>query len=592
MTLTLPKPQLILGYRDLFKEEPPNDRLMLLHGMDKETVLAEILRLNYTFRPWERMYQDTSFSTQSRELLYMCGENKELYNLYATRLTPFTKMQDDYSLLFTRQTCLFAAEEIIQSNLAHVPGFTMKDSWDALLRYLFAVNSTITDIRMEDEKKGDTLPGTSPLVDEPSETIMTSISPFEDINKRTFTLNELSLDTNSVTLINRGLKLLEYLTRSSDIGVITTSYLFEMYGMEYDHFIYELASMHFSNNQKKTNNMVRESGSGEIDMTFMYFPAPDSESLFEAFSKIFPSTSPIKLQSIRKYPFYKGSKGYMVTDNIFLLEKGYTQFINDFWFDKVRHIKGPDGGVEFPVRRYRGIIGDFIESYVGEMIEYAFSEAKHFKVKKFDELMVVEKGKQVELLDLYIREKNQIFLAEVKSTNIYDDARYGESLGSFYKHDRNQFFKSFGIHQLVHALELLVRHAHIFDPGFPPKGGIKVYPTIVVNEKGLQTPLMAQVFNTYFKTVLPASLDQRLKIQPLIIMHVSDWENIEDHLHKCPKDFFKLLKYHVRSPNFMPPFYNTIRLKEINRKPYKAIQQLGELVKKYQRSDSSGYAEG
>jgi hypothetical protein len=96
---------------------------------------------------------------------------------------------------------------------------------------------------------------------------------------------------------------------------------------------------------------------------------------------------------------------------------------------------------------------------------------------------------------------------------------------------------------------------------------------------------MARVFNDYFKAALSKKINKRIKIQPLSIMHLSDWENMEDHLHEEPSDFFKIMKFHVREPVFIPPFFNSIILKGLKKKPGKVLKLMENLVRTYQSTD-------
>src|SRR5215831_16678854 len=99
-------------------------------------------------------------------------------------------------------------------------------------------------------------------------------------------------------------------------------------------------------------------------------------------------------------------------------------------------------------------------------------------------------------------------LAEVKSTGIYDKEKYCGNLDEFYKEGREKFFDAFGLTQLLNAINNLPETAEQFDSSFPKSKRIKLFPALIVNEKALQTPLMAQVFNGRFQELL-GKIDRR-----------------------------------------------------------------------------------
>jgi hypothetical protein len=73
---------------------------------------------------------------------------------YAKIAEKFTKSKNDYPLIFTRPTCMFALEEIIQSDLPVIEGFSMNsvDIWNSIFKYILAVNTAITQIKEDNEK--------------------------------------------------------------------------------------------------------------------------------------------------------------------------------------------------------------------------------------------------------------------------------------------------------------------------------------------------------------------------------------------------------------------------------------------------------
>lgn len=538
MKVKLPKSRAILGYHDLFGEEP-EDRLSLIQNICRTNLIAEISGLNYRLKPNNQLHNDYSVKTQDKELVYFSGEQQEIYERYGKMAQKFVRGPGDYPLLFTRQTCLFALEEIVNSDIAVIPDFSMKDSWENLLKYLFAVNTAITKIKKEiDEEELDQAADLSEVKIDAEKPALS----LEDVSVKTLVLNELNISSNQLYVPYRAYKFLQFLTAHQDMGEIAKDYLNERYQMNFDRFIFEIMSLYMANNPEGKNN-VKSSGLGlPLDTTFIYYPKEDNKKLFETISQVFPNTEYEKLLSIRKYPFYNAGTFFMLTDNTILLEKCYSQFINDFWFDKVKAIKDGNNNAVFNIKRYRAIVGQFFEGYLKSILDHITQDARHFKVKSFDELLMQIDGEQNELTDIYVRYVDRVFLAEAKSTGIYDKEKYSGELNEFYKESREKFFDSFGMKQIVRAITLLPDHVANVDPGFPQKGTIKIFPALIVNEKALQTPLMAQIFNKRFQELI-APLDLgKFKVAPLSLIHISDMENMEEYLHEDPKQLWKILE--------------------------------------------------
>lgn len=577
MKIKLPRTRPILGYHDFFDEEI-QDRLVLIQNICRKNLIAEIAGLNYRLKPNNKLHNDYSFKSQDRELVYFSGEQKEIYERFGKMAMKFSRGLGDFPLLFTRQTCLFALEEIINSDIEVIPNFSMKDSWENLLKYLFAVNSAITKFKEEtNEEELDQVKDLSEVkVDETKPPIT-----LENINIKTIVLNELNISSNQLYVPFRAYKFLLFLTTHKDIGQITKDYLIEHYEMDFEQFIFEIMSLYMANNPDGKNNVKSSTLDLPIDTTFIYYPTEKSKKLFETFSHTFPNTEYEKLLSIRKYPFYNSGESFMLIDNTILLEKSYSQFINDFWFDKVKLIRDGNNNAIFNIKRYRSIIGEFFESYLKSIVDYTMVNATYFKIKSFDDLVMQIDGQQNELTDIYIRYTNKVFLAEAKSTGIYDKEKYSGELNEFYKESREKFFDSFGMKQIVRAITLLPGHVTNVDPGFPQTGTIKIFPALIVNEKSLQTPLMAQIFNKRFQELIAPIDLGKYKVAPLSLIHISDLENMEEYLNRNPKGLWKILDRHTSNSIFMPPFYNTLNVLEIAPNYEKPSPLYIQLIEKY-----------
>ena len=567
---TLPKNQAVLKYEDFFNEAPPKSALTLIENYCKATVLGEFAGLNYRLKPKNTMYYDTSLNTQINLLFYFCGSNEDLFNKYRKLYSKFIYNKNNYSSIFTRQTCLYASEQIVNSDLKEIDGFTMKHSWEGLLLYLLAVNSEITK---QSDKPSD--------IDSKENEVFN----FETLNPKLIPLNELSIEVNPLYTPFRGHKLMEYLSNHLEFGSHFKTYFSKTYAIPFDHFIYELLSMYYANNRDGLNNITNEFTGEILDTSFYYTVKKEDVALFDELSQVFKNVKIERLISIKKYPFYKSLEGqFLLLDNILLLDKSYNQLINDFWFDSIKLIKEDATHLKYSIGYYRSVVGYFVENYSKEIFDYSFKANKYHVLKTFNELKVQKENGEIELADIYIRYTKKIFLAQVKSTGLYDDQKYSGHLNEMYRKNREQFFASFGIDQIVTSIINLRDVITQVDSAFPLERNCHIFPAIIVNEKAMQTPLMAQIFNDRFnEKILEIKLD-KLIINPLCIIHISDLEQMEDYLHDSPSEFWKILKYHLRNPEFIPPFYNSINRLNIKSNFEKTRILFEKLVLKYQKT--------
>lgn len=169
---------------------------------------------------------------------------------------------------------------------------------------------------------------------------------------------------------------------------------------------------------------------------------------------------------------------------------------------------------------------------------------------------------------------------------MYDNEKYAGNVDEFYKNNRNEFFKSFGIDQLVSSIKNIHEAMPVLDSKFPKNKNIRIFSIIIFNEKALQTPLMAKIFQDRFMELLNGFKSNKIHLYPLSLIHVSDLENLQDFLRNNHRQIWELLKYHCRIPKFMPPFYNSINRKDI--KPnYKRTMKLFEtLIPKYNKTQN------
>jgi hypothetical protein len=355
----------------------------------------------------------------------------------------------------------------------------------------------------------------------------------------------------------------------------------QTYGVEPGQFIYNLVYYYIANNKGGVNNIINDFTGETLDASFIYASNEKTHSFFKALSKHIPNTTPERLISLKKSPFYQYDKNHFILlDLVLELDKCYYQLINDFWFDRVKFEKDANDK-HFTIANYRSVIGYFLEHYTDSIIRYCFKNAPHDIIKSFNELKLRLGKDLIELADLYARHNRKVFLAQVKATGLYDYEKFSGDLEKFYKNDREGFFESFGVNQLITSIQNLERVIKEVDDKFPIGKSYRIYPALVLNEKAMQTPLMAQVFQQRFNELLQIINIEKATIHPLTLIHISDLEQMEDHLHKSPESFWELLEYNFRDPKFIPPFYNTLNRKDIKPDYGKPLKLYEELLNRY-----------
>ena len=179
----------------------------------------------------------------------------------------------------------------------------------------------------------------------------------------------------------------------------------------------------------------------------------------------------------------------------------------------------------------------------------------------------------------------KVLLGQVKSGNIYDAEKYGGDVETLYKNNREEFFKNFGVDQIVTSISLMDDFMRLVDDKLSKSHYYEVYPRIIVNDKAFQTPFMANIFNTRFQELTKGIASTKFTVNPLTLIHINDLERIEELIKETPDNIWELMKYNFKDNSFIPPFYSTIDQIYPQRRFPKRIQDLFEkLITKYENS--------
>ena len=518
--------KLILEYKHFFNSEPPENRLTLIYHIPKVNLLFEIARLNYSLKPYNSLKYNTSLEMQSEELRYFCPIDDELHKQYVQIASNNAKSRDEYPLIFNRAANLFALEEILNcSEFPEDEDFNMGtvEVWDAIFKYLLAVNTEISRVK-ETESQSPTI---------------------ESISASSIVLNELMIEDNPFFIVYKGIKLIEFLSKNATYGIELERYFNEVLKIESDQFFFNLMSLSMANGKQRQFE------------EFVYHTIARDEFLDYLSENRIENTNPITLLSIKKTPFYKVSDiEYIILDINFLVNKSYNFFINDFWFDYLKPQRNSKGKEKFNYQDYRGVFGLFFESYIRDIFENSFKFLENPKPLFFDDLEIKTSAGNIEVADIYVRENEKILIGQVKSNSIYDKEKYGGDINILYRENREQFFIDFGVNQIFSSIRSALRYSEQFDSELPINGILEFYPIIVVNEKIFQTPLMSNLLCIRFQELLQNEDFGQHKIYPLVVMHVSDIEYLENSLSNKKVNIWDLLKSHQKktSQTIMPPF--------------------------------------
>lgn len=384
-------------------------------------------------------------------------------------------------------------------------------------------------------------------------------------------LNELSIETDPIFTLYRGYLLINYLIEKSEYKDQVYEYFKDAFNFEPKEYIYNILGIYIGSDFKNS------------DLNFIYPATKETKSTLRKLSIYYKNNETHKLLSIRKSPFIElHDDKYALIDSYFLLDKTYSQFLNDFWFDKIKKIKNIDNSLKYNIHNYRSCFGYFFKYYIKLILTKCFENYKYSKLLMFNELKIRNNNGNIELADIYLRYDNKIIIGQVKSGNIYDTEKYGGDMESLYKNNRNNFFNNFGINQLVKSILNIDKHINMLDATYSKSKNKTIYPCIFVNDNSLQTPLMADAFNKRFLELIDNVKISKINIKSLTIIHINDLETLEETLNKNPKKIWDLLKTNQINKNFIPPFYYAIKKMNITKEyPDRIIDLYNSLVLTY-----------
>lgn len=527
-----PQAQVILGYKGVYDEPAPKDRLAFLVGIPRSILIFEIAGLNWRLKAFLDATPDTSKESQIRELNYFCGGDQKVAQHYMDKVNALIESEmgidafgspNPTPLIFNRPGCLLALEEIVSSDrLGENSDFVWpsQEGRELILCYLIAINSEVVDFRNKE--------------------IYGIEAKLEDFSIQTLVVNELFAPSSAVNGIHRICQFYLFASDDPQLGPYFDAYT-TTFGLAFGEFILALTHLFEPVSGKDVNSRSK----------FIYAhdstTHPAVRKLMDKLSSrtIHPDRSMIEMLGLKQAPFWWDSSRdcYILLDCTFFYQKGYELFLNDFWFDFLKAQK------VIPYPEYRSKLGRFFEEHCVSLLKKGTSFLKHPPFKGGDDLKVKIGKNEVELADLYLRQNKRVLLGQVKSTGLRA-SKYAGDVDGFFDKGKEAFIKDFGLMQLVESLKYLRDNGKLFDSAFPVGKRIEVFPVIVTNEVAISGLLMPRNFNGYFNQLLNPAEFPIFRIHPVTVIHIDDLEHLACVLPKREKTIWEILE-----SGFMPaPF--------------------------------------
>ncbi|MCB9224152.1 MAG: hypothetical protein H6582_08260 [Crocinitomicaceae bacterium] len=522
--MNLPNIGIVLDYENLYGIPEPKDRIDFLKrsGISKTEVLARLALINGLLMPRNSIYFDYSKKKQIEIL-------NHLLRTESTGKTRLKNILKDKVLIFNRPSNVFGMMEIINSDLINETenGQTNELQEQKFIEYYLCLNKATSQYSHKNVKN-------------PS---------LEELNAGILAYNELFQNTDPVMTIYKGILLFKHLVVESKYSKDFEEYLMREVGKDWKSYLTEIGSLFLF--------------SGSTKEEFSQFIKQEGENpVIERLSK---RELPIKIGNqlealdIKKSPLYEFDKNsYVILDRRFVLDKCYNLIIWEFLFDSLLYgVKDPKQRKSI-IKEYKGEIGKFYEGYIEDSLRRAFHFLKHPEPKLFDDLL--EKGN--EKGDIYIRHNKRILFGEVKSSNIPSASKYGKSLKDFYGDDRDKFFKDHGLTQLVKNLKSFLDDPHNLDAKFQLGKKHTIYPIIITRDISLTVVFTIHLFNKEFDSLFNRLHYSAHEIKPLMILHTSDLEQMEQNLADRKFKIFNILDKHFKKHEILPGIkYSLVKYK-------------------------------
>ena len=559
---------IILKYSIYYNKPIPKNPLELLAHLPKNEIIVTIAKINTLLQPQGYRNYDNSKEAQINCLKAILLHDEKNAPLEYIRIfqgyAEYLKNLPEEYIVFTRGTCLYALNEILQSDSFLKVDKTQyyQEERIGIFDYLLTCNERILNYSNVEPFKNIT---------------EQELNFFEFFAFNQIPFNQYAIPINSLTKLYKSAFFLKSLMIDESTKEHLKKYFKNKYGLDdieefFRVFMFSFLKMYDENlkiyllkidNEQKAIIKIIKGFSADIPLKIVNHD----------------DVKTLDFLSIKKSPIFSWEPlssdeftGFAVLDMAFLLEKMDSFFINDFWFDYLKDKS------DFNRIDWGNFIGSkFFEPLVYDVISHAFKNKKDYTVRMLDDLKIIVPGKsEIEIADVYIRQKQKIACIEVKSNyiNMIDGYKSATTLNEFKALDMDKFYKTFGLKQMVDTMKNFhVYKKYINDEGLNLKRKTHLYPIILVNEPILSSGLFNFPLRQQFeKMLLEENItlkSQNHYIWPLVIMNIEEFQELEQSIQDGDVDFFKVLD----------SFHNKTSIKgKIVKNKYKSLLTVHSLI--------------
>ncbi len=531
---------IILKYSNFYNKPIPENPIGLITHLPKNEVIVTIAKINTLLQPQGYRNSDNSKETQIECLKAIILQDKKNTPLEYRRTFQRYKeylnnLPEEYTV-FTRGCCLYALNEILQSdNFLKVDKKKyLQEERLGIFDYLLCCNERILNFSNVEPYENITGQG---------------LNFFEFFAFNQMPFNQYSITINSLTKLYKSAIFLKCLMNDDSTKDHLVNYFKSKYGLDdieefFKVFIYSFLKMY------------------DEKLKIYHLKIDNQQKAIIKIIKGFSDNTPIKtvnhddvkildFLAVKKNPIFSWEilssddfTGFVVLDMAFLLEKMDSFFINDFWFDYLKTHS------DFNRKAWGNFIGsNFFEPLVEDVISNTFSNKYDYSIKLLDDLKITLPGKpEIEIADVYIRQKQKIACIEVKSNfiNMVDGYKSVTNIEEFKALDLNKFYKSFGLTQMLDTMKNFHIYKNYLNDGeLNLNRKLHLYPIILVNEPILSSGLFNFPLRQQFENMLSEeNIAQKSKehiIWPLVIINIEEFQELEQSIQDDDIDFFKIL---------------------------------------------------
>lgn len=535
----------LIKYSDFYGTPVPVNSIELILDIPKEELLATIVAINTRLKPLTSNHFNDSKETQIECLrtIFLDNDNSIQQSFCLPIIQKYTGTPSNHKL-FSRVTCLYALQEIINCNdfTNDIPEYNFENR-ERIFKFLLIANEQILtgDKNYREE-------GYDKLGNEFFEFFM-----FRELHHNQY--NECS---NAINIFYKAFFLFDKIKNHHLFGQHFKNYLTWKYNVEstsefLKHIIWtylksfdEGLGLRYINIQKDNLDAIKilDSFSSKVEYDI---PNKDDLKTFDFF--------PLKKSPLFKCKLVdkKDIISYLMMDEGFYIEKAYSLFINDFWFDYLKPNEVCDR------KNWGDFIGsEFYEPIIEEILKESFSNCPNIVLRSTKQLLFNFEGSPIEYADFYVREKQNVALFEVKSGFIPLDHGYKtvSTIHDYKNLDLDKFNKDYGLTQLV---EKTIKKFHLYkkeiqDPNFNSDRKVQIYPVIVVNDPIISSGILPFVLKRKFNDLLrKEGINKKNKehnISDLCVINISHLQDMEQGLKDKKVNFFNILDTYLLMSDF------------------------------------------